>query len=147
MAGADLNGPLFTSTALSREAIRRAGGPLLLLGIAALLVAVPALPSVCPLRVFLHVPCPSCGLTRAARLAMGGDFGGASRMHPLWFLVLPFVAGVLGLECAFYLRDGLWGRALGLRSVQRVAYGIVVVLIGVWLARELGALGGPVSLS
>jgi hypothetical protein len=116
------------------------------LGLAALLVAVPGLPSFCPLRVLLHVPCPSCGLTRAARLALGGDFVAASRLHPLWFLVLPFVAGVLGLECAFHMRHGLWGRVLEHRGVQLAAYGMLLSLIGVWLARELGAFGGPVPI-
>jgi hypothetical protein len=126
---------------------RRAGVPLLLAAMAVLLLTVPGLPSLCPLRVLLHVPCPSCGLTRAARLALGGHFAAASRMHPLWFVVLPFVGGVGGLECACYLRDGLWGQVLGGRWVKAAAWGIVIALVGLWVARELGAFGGPVSIS
>jgi hypothetical protein len=128
-------------------AIQRAGAPLLLAGMAVLLLAVPGVPPLCPLRVFLHVPCPSCGLTRAARLALSGDFASASRVHPLWFLVLPFVGGVGALECALYLRNGVWGRVVGGRGVRLAAWGIVIVLVGVWLARELGAFGGPVPIS
>jgi Protein of unknown function (DUF2752) len=127
--------------------LRRAIAPLLLFGMAALLVAVPVLPSFCPLRVLLHMPCPSCGLTRAARLVLGGDFAGASRMHPLWFLVLPFVGGVGVLESALFLRDGVWGQVVAQRGVMLAAWGTVLALVGVWLARELGALGGPVPLS
>ena len=126
---------------------RRAGVPLLLAAMAVLLLAVPGLPSICPLRVLLHVPCPSCGLTRAARLALGGNFAAASRIHPLWFVVLPFVGGVGVLECALYCRDGVWGQVLGGRGVRVTAWGIVIALVGLWVARELGAFGGPVSIS
>jgi Protein of unknown function (DUF2752) len=112
-----------------------------------LLVAVPSVPSFCPMRLLLGVPCPSCGLTRAARLALGGDLAAATAMHPLWFLVLPFVAVVGATECVLYVRDASWGRVMGRRSVKQVAWGLVAALVGVWIARELGAFGGPVSLS
>jgi hypothetical protein len=112
-----------------------------------LLVAVPGIPSVCPMRALLHMPCPSCGLTRAARLVLGGDIAAATAMHPLWFLVLPFVGIVAGLESATYVRDGAWGRIAGQKGVKWAAWGLVAALVGVWIARELGALGGPVPLS
>jgi hypothetical protein len=99
------------------------------------------------MRVLLHMPCPSCGLTRAARLALGGDYLAATRMHPLWFVVLPFVGIVGGLECALYLRDGAWGKVAGRRVVKAVGWGIVVLLVSVWVAREMGALGGPVAVT
>jgi hypothetical protein len=99
------------------------------------------------MRLLLGVPCPSCGLTRAARFAVGGEFAAATAMHPLWFLVLPFVA-VMGVsESALYVRDGAWGGVMGRRGVKHVAWGLVVALLGVWIARELGAFGGPVPLS
>jgi hypothetical protein len=121
-------------------------GPLLLAGIGVLLVAVPGIPSICPMRVLLHVPCPSCGLTRAARLALGGDFAAATAMHPLWFVVLPFVGVVGALESALYLRDGAWGQVAGRAGVKRAAWAVVAALVGVWVLRELGACGGPVPL-
>lgn len=48
----------------------------------------------CPLYTYLGVPCPSCGMTRAWRLALGGHFADALQMHPLFWmpplLLLPF---------------------------------------------------------
>jgi hypothetical protein len=77
---------------------------------------------------------------------MGGDFRGATAMHPLWFLVLPFVGGVGLLECGLYLRDGVWGKVAGRRGVRGVGLGLVALLVGVWILREWGAFGGPVSV-
>jgi len=99
------------------------------------------------MRWLLGVPCPSCGLTRAARLALSGEFSAATAMHPLWFLILPFVAVVGAWESALYVRDGSWGRVTGRRRVRQVAWALVVALVGLWIAREFGAFGGPVSLS
>src|SRR5262249_38274475 len=48
-----------------------------LMAVGAALLFVTSLPAVCPMRLILHVPCPSCGLTRAARLVASGDFAGA----------------------------------------------------------------------
>ncbi len=124
----------------------RAWPPLLLFGIAVLLVAVPAIPSTCPLRLLFHVPCPSCGLTRAARLALGGDFAGASRMHPLWFLVLPYVGIVGAGESVGFVKSGEWGTVAGKPAVKWMGVGIVALLVGVWAARWFGAFGGPVAV-
>jgi hypothetical protein len=128
-------------------ALRRAMGPALLAVFAVALVAVPAIPSACPMRLLLHVPCPSCGLTRAARLALGGDFGAATRMHPLWFLVLPYVGIVGAAESVAFVRTGRWGRVAGLAFVRRAGVALVALLIAVWVARWFGAFGGPVSLA
>jgi uncharacterized protein DUF2752 len=120
--------------------------PLVIFAIAVLLVAVPAIPATCPMRVLFHVPCPSCGLTRAARLALGGDFAGATRMHPLWFLVLPYL-GVVGVgESVGFVRSGQWGAAFGRAFVKRLGALLVVALVGVWIARWMGAFGGPVAV-
>lgn len=46
----------------------------------------------CPTVIFLGMPCPGCGLTRAGTLLLQKDFSGAWEMHPfIWawiFLVL-----------------------------------------------------------
>jgi len=43
--------------------------------------------SVCPSKILVGLPCPGCGLTRAALLMLGGDFIGSLRMNP----ILPFL--------------------------------------------------------
>jgi hypothetical protein len=136
------------SGALERHtpAARRALTPLLLFALAVLLVAVPSLPSTCPVRWILHVPCPSCGLTRAARLALGGDFAAATRMHPLWFVVLPYVGFVGVGESIGFVRCAEWGSVLGRRWVKGLGALLVAALVVVWVARFLGAFGGPVEV-
>jgi hypothetical protein len=127
--------------------LHRSVVPLLLATLAILLVWVPGIPSFCPMRLMLHVPCPSCGLTRAARLVLAGDWGGATRMHPLWIVVLPYVGLVGAAECVGYLRDGHWGRWAGRGAVKRLGWAIAMALVAVWIAREMGALGGPVAIA
>ncbi len=82
-------------------------------------------------------------MTRAARLLAHGDIVGATRFHPLWFLVLPFVATIAGLELGHYVRTGQWGGAGRLRGVRGAGYLMVGLLVVVWIARFLGAFGGP----
>jgi len=43
--------------------------------------------SVCPSKIIAGLPCPGCGLTRAALLMLTGDFIGSLRMNP----ILPFL--------------------------------------------------------
>jgi hypothetical protein len=83
----------------------------------------------CPMRFILGIPCPTCGLTRAVRLALHGDFSGATRMHPLWFVLVPFVA------CAFRKHPG--------RVLSAV---VLAALLVVWVARFWGAWGGPAPI-
>jgi hypothetical protein len=81
------------------------------------------------MRFVLGIPCPTCGLTRAVRLALHGDLVGATRMHPLWFVLVPFVA--------YALR----------RNPGRIASAAVLaLLVTVWIARFCGAWGGPVPI-
>ena len=48
----------------------------------------------CLPRLFTGVPCPGCGLTRAAIAMIKGDFAGSFRMHPL---LLPVVLTLLAV--------------------------------------------------
>ena len=100
----------------------------------------------CPTALFLGVPCPGCGLTRATLLLFSGDVTGALRMHPLLPLLLPaFVIPLahVGLE---YLR----GPRPGARSpwqarwVTPAAIALGVLMLGVWGLRFAGYFGGPV---
>lgn len=42
----------------------------------------------CPLRFFLGIPCPFCGMTRAFLCVLAGDFAKSFYFHPLWPIVL-----------------------------------------------------------
>jgi hypothetical protein len=60
--------------------------------------------------------------------------------------VLPFVGTLIAAESVAYVRTGRageWGQRAG---VQRVGAGIMVLLVAVWIARMLGAFGGPVGV-
>ena len=58
----------------------------------------------CPLLTLTGIPCPTCGITRATRLALHGDFGAATRMHPLWFVVVPACIALGAGEMVAYWR-------------------------------------------
>ena len=113
-----------------------------LLALAALLLA--GLPWKCPLLALTGIPCPTCGLTRAARLALHGDFGAATRMHPLWFVVVPALGAVLGGEMVAYARAGRWGEVIERRWVKWTLGAIASALLVIWIARFAGAFGGPI---
>jgi len=43
----------------------------------------------CPIRFFIGISCPGCGMSRAVLLMLSGHFQAAFRMHPLVYAVLP----------------------------------------------------------
>lgn len=51
----------------------------------------------CPVKHFLGVSCPGCGMTRACFSALRFDFAAAFYYHPLWIVMLPLVASLLFL--------------------------------------------------
>ncbi|HHV12978.1 MAG TPA: DUF2752 domain-containing protein [Clostridiales bacterium] len=67
------------------------------LGLALCLVAMIVLDyffgSVCFSLLFFGIPCPGCGMTRAAKLMLTGHFRESFHMHPLLLLV---VIGIIG---------------------------------------------------
>jgi hypothetical protein len=133
----------------------------------AVLVALIALPFVaaiaakvpiCPSAALLGIPCPGCGLTRATLAVLRGDFGAALRFHPLVFLLAPIYLGLLGLTIVGYVRgtpptapepSAGTPRQQGVlftRTVTVIATVTLVLVIAVWIARFLGAFGGPVPV-
>ena len=103
----------------------------------------------CPVRVWFHVPCPSCGLTRATFAALRGHWVEATALHPLWLLVVPLAAGAMATEFGGYAMRGRWGALPGLiasRWLFAALWVALAAMLVVWVARFFGAFGGPVPV-
>src|SRR4051812_20479376 len=105
----------------------------------AVLLFVPQITWPCPLRVGLGIPCPTCGITRATRLLFHGDFAGATHMHPLVWVILPFIAVFLVAEVRGYWKTHAWGAASRLRGAPLASRIVLAAVVIVWVARFLGA--------
>jgi hypothetical protein len=115
-------------------------------GVLLFVVGNPWLSWPCPLASLLHVPCPTCGMTRASLRLFALDFAGAARLHPLVFVTLPLLVAVVALEAHGYVQSAQWGAATRRRSVSIALTLFLVAHLALWLARFLGAFGGPVPL-
>ncbi len=96
----------------------------------------------CPFAALTHHPCPGCGLTRATISLLRGDLRASFHHHPLGIVVAPILAFVGARETIAFVRDER-STLLATRTQQRVAAMLIVALLCVWIARSLGALGGP----
>lgn len=47
--------------------------------------------TICPMRLFVGLPCPACGMTRATILIFLGEFRAAYEMYPLIYFVYFFL--------------------------------------------------------
>jgi hypothetical protein len=101
----------------------------------AVLALVPC--STCLLRLTAGIPCPACGLTRAALALAQLDLARAQRLHPLALSLAALAAVTTAL--AFVLSDAAWRRL-----IPRVLGAAGVALILVWALRFAGCFGGPV---
>ncbi len=101
----------------------------------------------CPVARLFHVPCPGCGLTRAALAIARGDVIRALALHPLSVVVVPVVGFVAAAHAYRYVRTGsAWSRARGSRSSEAALAALALLLIAVWIARFFGWFGGPVAV-
>jgi hypothetical protein len=105
----------------------------------------------CPVAGMLGVPCPGCGLTRATLALLRGDMRAALRFHPLVWLLGPLFVGFVGVAVLELVRGPLRTRrppriSWSSRGVSVVAIFVLVVSLGVWLARFAGYFGGPVPV-
>ena len=106
----------------------------------------------CPLAGSFGIPCPGCGLTRATLALLHGDVRGATHFHPLVLLLAPLVVGVAVASAWNLLRaPGRVGRRRAAfangRAVTALATVVLVLTLGVWLARFAGFFGGPVPVT
>jgi hypothetical protein len=125
---------------------------LLAFGAAAFAVAVHLDLPLCPLAGSFGVPCPGCGLTRATLALLHGDVGAALHLHPLVLLLSPLAAVLAGALSLELLRDPATPQQSSLlfsntRRTSALAGFVLVLTLGVWLARFGGYLGGPVHVT
>lgn len=99
---------------------------------------------VCPFALLGRIPCPGCGLTRAAVALVHGDVAHAQALNPLAVVVVPLAALLFVFGVATYIADGRsrmghpWIKIAGLTAIG--------ALWVVWGARWLGFFGGPVPI-
>ena len=98
----------------------------------------------CPIDLAFGIPCPTCGITRATRLVLHGDFAAATHLHPLVWLAVPVVALLLSVETIGYVRTEKWGSSTRMRGSNILMLGTAAALFALWVARFFGAFGGPV---
>lgn len=75
--------------------------------------------TICLIRGLIGTPCPSCGITRAIIAVLNGNFIGAFKLHPLFWM--PFVIGILIM--------------LNRKYYKQILIGAIIVFIGVYLVR------------
>ncbi|WP_437729372.1 DUF2752 domain-containing protein [Sorangium sp. So ce861] len=102
----------------------------------------------CPFAIVTRHPCPGCGLTRATLALAHGHVAEALRLHPLSPIMAPLVLAAIAYNAAVYVKDG---RIAATESVQgawvtRLGVALAILMVAVWVARFLGAFGGPVPV-
>jgi len=100
---------------------------------------------VCPFALVTGFPCPGCGLSRASLALLSGDPVRAFHFHPLVFVVLPVAAFLVVRLARFHGTTGSAPRDN--RATVLGAAVLLVLMLGVWVARFAGALGGPVAVN
>lgn len=89
----------------------------------------------CPLRTATGYPCPGCGMTRATRMLLHGDFAGATTMHPLVWIVVPMVSVAALIEIRGYLRTQEWGASQNVPYAKALMFAVAALMFVVWLIR------------
>lgn len=98
---------------------------------------------VCPAKLLTGVPCPGCGLTRATLSMVHLQFDEMLSFHPLAPLITPMIAW-MALRPALVAGGWIGREAFDpFRRVPRWLWASLLVLVlGVWVARLLGGFGG-----
>ena len=114
----------------------------------ALALALLAAPvKLCLVAAVLHVPCPGCGLTRAAFAMARGDFTRAFALHPLSLVLVPALGWIGSVHAFRFVRTGnAWTDSRPSPWSEGFLAAIALLLVAVWIARLFGLFGGPVSI-
>jgi Protein of unknown function (DUF2752) len=106
--------------------------------------------AVCPTAAFIGVPCPGCGLTRATLALLHGQLGAALHFHPLVLVLAPLYFGLTATAALGYVAGARrlparvrWSS----RWLNPLAWALLCLVLGVWVARFFGAFGGPVPVN
>jgi hypothetical protein len=104
----------------------------------------------CALAAVFHHPCPGCGMTRAMRLLLKGEVAASLAMHPFALLALSanlmLVLVTIGVTFVEGTPFFFWRRRIGKATLGLFALSFFLVL-GLWIAREMGMYGGPVPVT
>ena len=147
-------GAPLASVAAATEKVRAAAGrvgaapPLLLL---ALLAPPPSgdgrslfgLPSLCPFRNLVGLPCPGCGITRSVVCAAHGHWREAVAFHPAGPLILALLVALTLDRFIRLARPGARRAALSQRLAAPLAGAAGICLLLLWAARLAGRLPSP----
>ena len=87
-------------------------------------------PVLCPWKLVLGLPCPGCGMTRALGEATHGAFREAFGFHPLW----PLILGYLAFLWIYKLIETARGRPPELPT-YRIGGTAIVVILAFWVVR------------
>jgi Protein of unknown function (DUF2752) len=139
--------PATPATAHSAPFVARAAT----LSVAWVVGALPALLGVarCPSARLLHVPCPGCGMQRAAHLFLHGDLRASFAMNPL---AVPIALATLAVALATVLLTLKRGTPMGLLESRPARAAVIafvaleVLSVVVWALRFAGLFGGPVPV-
>jgi hypothetical protein len=100
----------------------------------------------CPVRTLLHHPCPTGGMTTAFRAMLHFDFAGATKIHPLALVVIPFVIVLVAMELGGYVVTSRFGTWTNKSAVRIAGIAMCAALFFVWIARFFGAFGGAARI-
>jgi hypothetical protein len=101
----------------------------------------------CPVAILTHHPCPGCGMTRAAWALLHGDVSTSLHLHPLAGAIVPIVVVSMARSALGFVRTGAWGAGDAAGAwMTPIAFVLVLAMLGVWIARFFGFLGGPVAV-
>lgn len=90
----------------------------------------------CPFRLVTGHLCPGCGVTRMCLAFLRGDIAAAYSYNKGLFLILPLIAGLVGVALYRYVR-GLGQKGRLWKIEQGMAIGLIIYLLLWGVVRNL----------